>query len=679
MGIWNFQSNMNRGQLDPTLLGRIDIQAYYNGLRTATNVLSLPQGGAKRRPGQDFLGVGLGNGRLENFSFNVEQNYLLVFTNLRMQIYKDGVLQTNINGSGDDFLVTPWSLAKTLEFDFIQSADTAIVTHTNNTTRIITRTSDTDWAIDLVPFLNIPQFDFNDAFSPTPVSEVQTIVFSDQNEGDRYKISLNGILTEDIVFAGDDSSNEEAIRDALQNLPNTGSTGVSVSTILAGTTYQITFADDSADAFDLATVTAVLTQAATFKGSTTRSATGTSSAEDTWSLSRGFPRTCTFHEGRLYFGGSLSRPQTIWGSNVNDFFNFDKGRARDDELIEATLDTDQVNAIEAIFSNRSLQIFTSGGEFTVSQARGAPITPSNIAVSPQTNLGSKRVRPVSIDGVTLFVQRTGKVINQFVFVNEFQSNQTASVSSLSPSLIKDPIKMAASRGTETTDANYIYILNNDGSLTVFNTLTAEGIQAFTTWSSGLIRSIAVVDNRLLLLVEREIDGSTVFYIEKESLTALTDSAVTTTVGGSDTLTGLSHLEGETVDVKADGAFQGEFVVSGGQITITRDAQIIEAGLTYKPIIKTMPLNMGLDNGPNAADKKRILRAAIQLFESNGIIVNGQRLADKTIGVDQFDAPAPQTGIKRITLHGWSIEADIEITQDTPFNMTILSIGMEVKT
>ena len=107
MGIWTFQSNMNRGELDPLLVGRIDIQAYYNGLRTASNVLTLPQGGVKRRPGQEFLGAALGNGRLENFSFNIQQNYLLVFTDLKAQVYKEGILQTNINGSGNDYFVTP--------------------------------------------------------------------------------------------------------------------------------------------------------------------------------------------------------------------------------------------------------------------------------------------------------------------------------------------------------------------------------------------------------------------------------------------------------------------------------------------------------------------------------------------------------------------------------------------
>jgi hypothetical protein len=675
MGIWNFQSNMNRGELDPLLLGRIDIQAYYNGLRTASNILTLPQGGVKRRPGQEFLGSTFGNGRLENFSFNTEQSYLLVFTDLKVEIYKDGVLQTNINGSGNDYLVSPFTLAQIKEADYIQSADTAVITQEGIAPQSLSRTSDTAWAFNALPLVNFPQFNFNDGSSPVPVSEIQTITFTDASEGDRYKIALNGILSEEIVFGGDDSTNQEGIRDAIQNLPNTSNTGVTVTTTTPLTAYQITLSGDSADAWELLTVTPVLTEKTTFKGVTTRDQAGTSGAENVWSVLRGWPRTCTFHEGRLYFGGSTSRPATLWGSNVNDFFNFDDGRARDDESIDATLDTDQVNAITGIFSNRSLQVFTSGAEFYV---KASPVTPSTVAVIPQTNLGSKRVRPVSIDGVTLFVQRTGKVINQFVFVNEFQSNQSGSVSSLAPHLIKSPVEMVASRGTEESDANYVYILNADGSLTVFNTLASEGVQAFTSWASGLIKSISVVSDTLYLLVEREINSQTVYYVEVESLVALTDSAVITSVGGSPTLTGLNHLEGKEVDVKADGAYQGKFTVSGGQITITRDADIIEAGLAYTPIIKTMPLNIGLQDGPNAASKKKILRAALNLFESNGVIVNGQRLADKTIGINQFDAPEPQTGLKRITLSGWSLEADITITQDTPFNMTILSIGQEVK-
>lgn len=673
MGVWQFQSNMNRGELDPLLIGRIDLNAYYNGVQTALNVLSIPQGGLKKRPGTEFLAEALGNGRLENFSFNVEQNYLLVFTDLKMQIFKEGVLQTNINASGNDFLVIPWTLAQIADFDYIQSADTIIITHPEVETRKITRTSDTAWSIAVAGFTNIPQFDFNDGSSPTPTDEIQTLTFSDVAVGDRFKISLEGILTEEIVWSAGQSVGND-VRDALLDLINTGNSGITA--VVAGAVITVTFSGNSAKDWDIMAVSGVSTQSTTFGAVTATTQDGVSRAEDTWSATRGWPQTCTFHEGRLFFGGSTQRPATIWGSRVGDFFNFKNRKALDDEAIEATLDTDQVNAIQAVFSNRSLQVFTSGGEFF---APKSPLTPTDVSFIPQSNLGSSRIRPVTIDGVTLFVQRTGKSIIQFVFVNEFQANQSRSVSVLAPHLINAPIKLSPSRGTESTDANYVYILNADGNMTVFNTLASEDVAGFTRWeTTGDIKSVAVVDNEVNLLVERTINSSTVYQIEKENNLLNTDSAVRETGLASDTLTGLDHLEGETVKVKADGSVQADAVVVSGEITIEREADTIEAGLEYQPVIKTMPLNQNLQGGPSASSKKKILRASLQINESNGIIVNGERIADKTIGQDQFDAPEPQTGVRRIFLLGWSIEATITITQDTPMPMTILNIGMEVR-
>jgi hypothetical protein len=670
MGFWQIQTSMNRGELVPTLVGRIDLAAYYAGVEQALNVLSIPQGGLKKRPGQEYLASALGNGRLENFSFNVEQTYLLVFTDLRMQIFKDGVLQTNINGSGNPYLVTPWTTAQIRDFDYIQSADTVIITHPAVETQKITRTSDTAWSIGNLGLTNVPQFNFSDASSPTPTSEIQTLTFSNETEGDRFRISLEGLQTADIVW-GADVAND--IRDELQALLNTGNSGITAA--LVGSVVTVTFANDSAKDWDEMVVTAISTTSASFAAATATTQDGVSQAEDSWSATRGWPVTCTFHEGRLWFGGSGSRPATIWGSRVNDFFNFKDRKALDDEAITAVLDTDQVNAVTGIFSNRALQIFTSGGEFYVPQS---PITPENIAVSPQSNLGSKRIRPVTLEGVTLFAQRTGKAVVQFVFLNDFQANQTRSISFLSPHLIRTPVELVVSRGTEETDANYVYILNEDGDLTVFNTLASEDVAGFTRWETGgNIKSVAVVSDQVYLLVERVIGGSTVYYIERENTLLNTDAATIGAGLASDTLTGLSHLEGETVWVKADDSFMGAFVVSGGEITINREADTIEAGLAFVPLIRPMPLNVNLKNGPNASRKKKITRVSLQISESNGIIVDGQRIADKTIGQDQFDAPSPQTGVRRIFLSGWSLEAQFDITQDTPMPFTILNIGMEV--
>lgn len=659
-GIWKAQSNFTKGEIDPLLLGRTDLATYYQAVQEATNVLSIPQGGMKKRPGTLFIDEALGNGRLEGFSFNVEQVYLLVFTESNMRVYKDDVLQTTV--------ATPWdTLAKIREFDYIQSADTIIITHEDVEPRIIQRTSDTAWTINTISFTNIPQYDFNDASSPTPTDEIQTIVFGSAANGDIYKLSLNGELTEEITYSGTSvATNEENIRSALQNLATTANTGVSVSE--SGGTYTVTFGGSSAEDYNEMIGYAV---SGSITVTTATVQNGVSRKEDAWSATRGWPRTCTFHESRLWLGGAKSLPSTLWGSVVDDFFNFDPGSGRDDQAIAITLSTDQINAINGIISNRSLQIFTSGAEFYVPNS---PITPSDVAVKPQTNLGSKRVRPVVLEGLTLFLQRTGKALYQFQFLDEFQSNESRSLSLIAPHLINDPIQMYVSRGSSESDANYVYLVGDNGDLTVFNTQSFEGVQSFTRWETdGDIKSVAVVDDVLYTLVLR--DSS--YYIERAYSSLNTDSAVIQ-AGGS-TVSGLSHLEGKTVKVKADGAVQTDKVVTSGSITLDRAATgDIEVGLDYNPKIVTMPFNIDLNNGPNAAQKKRILRCAIRVYESNGIIVNDYRLADKTIGQNQFDSPEPQSEFKRVFLHGWSLDATVEITQNTPFPFTILALDLEVK-
>ena len=96
-----------------------------------------------------------------------------------------------------------------------------------------------------------------------------------------------------------------------------------------------------------------------------------------------------------------------------------------------------------------------------------------------------------------------------------------------------------------------------------------------------------------------------------------------------------------------------------------------------PVIETMPLNTGLDNGPNAALPKRVVRVGLELFESNGVLVNGERLPDKTMGVDVFESPIPQTGLKRIFLQGWDVEATVTVTQVEPMPLTLLALYVEV--
>jgi hypothetical protein len=215
---FNLQSNLNRGELDAKLIGRADIDSYYSGLKEAENVVCLPQGGVQRRQGTVYIGALDANARLERFSFNNAIEYLLVFYPLRMYVYKQGVLQTNISGSGDNYLTTTITADMLNEFDYTQSADTVIICHPDLETKIIGRTSDTAWSYASISYSNIPQYNFDDSSSPTPTNEVQSLVFAHASNGDRYKLSVDDFLTEEIIYSSDTATNESRIESALHAL-----------------------------------------------------------------------------------------------------------------------------------------------------------------------------------------------------------------------------------------------------------------------------------------------------------------------------------------------------------------------------------------------------------------------------------------------------------------------------
>jgi len=149
---------------------------------------------------------------------------------------------------------------------------------------------------------------------------------------------------------------------------------------------------------------------------------------------------------------------------------------------------------------------------------------------------------------------------------------------------------------------------------------------------------------------------------------------------SATVTGLDHLEGETVKVKLGGAVQADATVASGQITLARTptAEAVEVGLEFNPTIKTMPVNSNYGDGPILNREKRIVRATIDRYQSLGIFVNGERIPDRQLDTDTFDAvPSPSDDVTELYLHGWSKKAQVTITQDDPVPLTILAIDLEV--
>ena len=463
MRVTQFQTNFSVGELDPLLRARTDLSQYQNALEEATNVIIQPQGGLKRRDGLKFIydfGSSFTDFKLIPFEFSVTDSYLLVLVVGRIYVFKNGTLQTNINSSGNDYIAaTDITAAMLDELTFTQAVDTLILCHEDLQTKRLVRNTDTSWTLENLPLTNIPQYAYafltnqpNFTITPSAVSGNITITASSvtTDTGTAQAGGYDTItLKSSSAYTSDDDPNGMFI--TLTSGTGSGQTrhvedyvaSTKVATIYpawdtqpdATTGYKVeafapttvgeyaqvtsTFGRARYVEYVSATVMKAVTEVPFFDTSAVVAGNWESEHgyEDVWSNTRGWPKSATFHEGRLYFGGSKSRPNTIWGSKSIDFFNFNPGSGLDDESVEATINTNQLNSIVNVVAGADLRIFTTGGEFVVIQSEDAPVTPADFLIRPQTRLGSKPGVPIEdLNGASVFVQRQGKSVNAFTIL-----------------------------------------------------------------------------------------------------------------------------------------------------------------------------------------------------------------------------------------------------------------------
>ena len=148
-------------------------------------------------------------------------------------------------------------------------------------------------------------------------------------------------------------------------------------------------------------------------------------------------------------------------------------------------------------------------------------------------------------------------------------------------------------------------------------------------------------------------------------------------------TGLSHLDGETVNVRGDDYILEDAAVASGALTSSLDVSELEAGLEYLAQVKTLPIEAVLDNSQLAGDWKRLVWVNARLNNSRNIVVkyNNKRYvpAFTYFGSNVLDQPvALFTGWKKVHLAGVERDVDVEITQDDPLEFEVLALTIAVK-
>lgn len=644
------QVGFTSGELDPILLGRIDKELYYKGAALLRNVYVNPQGHLTRREGTFYVDTTTSSAvaRKIEFQFNTEQKYLLVFTAGQFKVYKDDVLVATVTSSP----VSSLTLAQIQAIKFVQSADTLLLFHKDIQTIKITRTSHTVWTTATITYTNIPWY----AFSGVTVTEpAQTLT----------PAALTGF---DVTF--------------------TAGGGTIFSAASVGQ-YIIGKAGGLARITAYTSATQVKCQIQVDFPTTTAIASGNwqyeTGYEAVWSSTKGWPSCGTFHQNRLYVANSGTRPQTLWGSNVSDFYNFDVGSSLDDEAIDVTIDDNRVNAIQNLVSGRNIQIFTTGGEFYIPTDLGNPITPAKILIVKSTAHGSSNVLPVAVGGTTVFIEASGKVIREFLYNDVEQNYNARNISLLSPHLINAPVSMAIRQSTDISPADYLYVVNADGTMAVLCIARDQELLAWTLFETdGLYEEVTVLGFDVYLTVKRTVNGNTVRFIERMDADHKMDaSIISTNASATTTWSGYGHLSGETVQVRGDDYILDDAVVTSGALTSSLDVTELEAGIKFLAQVKTLPIEAILNGEQIAGNWKRLVFANLRLNNSRNVVVKvgTTRYSPSftTFGANVLDTPVQLfSGWKKVLVAGVSRDAALEITQDDPLEFELLSLVVAVK-
>jgi hypothetical protein len=423
-------------------------------------------------------------------------------------------------------------------------------------------------------------------------------------------------------------------------------------------------------------------------------------SEAAFSAVRGYPRAVAIHEQRLCFAGTTHQPNTVWCSRVDDFENFQLASSADGAL-QFTVASSEGNRIAWMFSQKRLMIGTSGDEWTIGGAdSSAPFSSTNIQAQRQSGYGSKTIRAILLNDVLLFLQRRGRKVRELTYNFERDGWVAPDLTVLSEHITEGEIAEMAFQ--QQPDA-ILWAVKGDGKLIGMSYERDQNVVAWHRHSTdGSFESVATVyglsgsDDEVWFSVQRTIGGVSKRYIERfkadnranfESESKADwwylDCAKRYSGASTATVTGLSHLNGKTAGILADGAAQVSATVTSGEVTLAKPATKVLVGLPFTSTVLPMKFDFELRDGPTRGRRKRINRATVSLYHSLGGEVSTNGTEWYWIYPRDFDdpmdaSPPPFSGDAEVVVGGdYSFDGDFHLRQTLPYPLTVRALVIKL--
>ena len=413
--------------------------------------------------------------------------------------------------------------------------------------------------------------------------------------------------------------------------------------------------------------------------------------EGAWSPLRGYPSAVGFHEQRLCFANNRHKPQTLWASRTDDFEHFSPG-SLDDSPLSFTLADQQVNAIRWIRSIRGQIVCGTGAGVWIlgPSSSSEPLTPENVKAAKRVATGVSPVPPVQTDSLLVFLQRAGRKVHALEYAFDVDDFETPDLSILAEHITAPGISaMAYQQEPNST----VWMVRKDGALLSMTYLRRQQVVSWCRHvTDGAFESVAVIpaegEYELWTAVRRDIGGNTRRYVERfrpldwgddPADAFFVDSGLTYDGAPATVISGLDHLEAETVAILADGAAHPQKTVSGGQVVLDRPASKVHIGLPYTSVIRTLRPEVHSDRGTTQGLVKRIFGFVIRFHETLGCKVGEtmdalETLSFRRAGDPMDEPPALYSGDFSVSpMDSHDTDATLAIVQDQPLPLTILAL------
>jgi len=726
-------SNFTAGELSPRLDGRNDLAKYSAGCATVENMVIYPHGAAARRPGTTYVAEVRDSSkstRLIPFEFSTTQTYILEFSDQKIRFYRDN---GQILSSGSPYEITsPYLEAELFDIKFAQSADIMYITHPSHKTRKLSRTGHTSWTLAEVDFTNGPFLDSNitsTTLTPSAAGTGSRTITASAVTGIN---GGSGFLTTDIGRQIHFNSGYGTI---------TGRTNTTVVTVNVTTAFAnanaITnwflgaFSDTTGHPACVTFFEQRLVFAATLNNPQT---VYLSKSGDYENMDANIGGTVADDDAIIYTIASnqvnairfLASTRTLIIGTAGGEFAVTGGG--DNNAITPTnimikkqsnhgaanVDGISVGNATLFLQRAKRKIRELAYNFDVDGYTAPDLT---ILAEHITEGGivemAYQEEPLAIiwcvrnDGelIALTYQREQEVVawHRHIFGGAFGSSKAVCESvAVIPTedseyelymIIKRTINGATTRyveylntfdfdQTDNTSFNFLdsqlnysgatSTLNGDISNSANTVIVASGTD-FT--SSGKIK----IGGEIITYTGKSTNNLTGCTRGTESTTAAAHTSGDTVKQVVNSLSGLNHLEGQTVSILADGATHPDKTVSSNAVTLDRFANSVKIGLGYTSILKTMRIDAGSQNGTSQAKTKRIYEVTARLYESVGVEVgpdlnNMERVPFRKSSDPMDQGIPPFTGDKEVEFRGnYDTDGFMIVRQTQPLPLTILSL------